>query len=205
MENLSLNAELRNTEDKPRDLRASKKLPCVVYGNKTESMALTLDYSEFLKTFRKSGESHIITLKVGKKSIDTLVHEVQKAPVSGDFIHIDFYAITKGAALQTKVSLKFIWESQAVKEGALLEEHLKAVEIKCLPKDLIDSIEVDLSVLENMGDSIRVSDLKVDTSKIEILTKSGDMVASSNLPAKVEIEEEIVVPEVTGADEKPEA
>jgi len=108
MENLSLNATLRSTTEKLKELRASKKLPCVIYGHKTESIAITLDYSEFLKTFRKSGESHIITINIDKKSIDVLVHDIQKAPVSGDFIHIDFYAFTKGEALQTNISLNFI-------------------------------------------------------------------------------------------------
>lgn len=205
MENLSLNATLRSTTEKLKELRASKKLPCVVYGHKTESIAITLDYSEFLKTFRKSWESHIITINIDKKSIDVLVHDIQKAPVSGDFIHIDFYAFTKGEALQTNISLNFIWTSAAVKEGAILDEHLKMVEVKCLPKNLVDTIDVDLSLLKNMGDSLRVSDLNIDSSKLEILTNQDDVVVTASKPAKVEIEAPIEVPAVTGADEPTEA
>jgi len=79
------------------------------------------------------------------------------------------------------------------------------VEVKCLPKNLVDSIDVDLSLLKNMGDSLRVSDLKIDSSKLEILTNKDDVVVTASKPAKVEIEAPIEVPEVTGADPKPEA
>jgi ribosomal protein L25 (general stress protein Ctc) len=82
MENLDLNAQIRTTEEKLSEVRASKMVPAVVYGKHQEPILLKLDYSEFLKTFRKSGESHIINLKVGKTSLEVLVHEVQHEPIS---------------------------------------------------------------------------------------------------------------------------
>lgn len=186
MENLSLSAEVRNTSEKTKEIRANKKLPAVVYGHKQEALSITLDYSDFLRTFRKSGESHIINLDVEGKKIEVLVHDFQKNVVTEAYTHVDFYAVTKGEALTTKIHLNFTGASQAAKEGAIIDEHMKEIEVKCLPKDLVDAIDVDLSKLVEMGDSIRVSDLKVDASKLHILNNADDIVVSASKPAKVE-------------------
>ena len=192
MENLSLAAELRNTQEKTKDLRRNSIIPAVVYGHSQEAMSIQLDYSIFLKLFRISWESHIISLKVGKKSIDVLVHDIQKEPVSGDFTHIDFYAITKWEKLTTKIHLNFINNSEAAKsEWALIEEHIKELEVKCLPTDLVDSFDVDLSKLEKTWDHIRVVDLGIDTKKYEITVDENDIVVNASKPAKVEIEEPV--------------
>ena len=197
MENLNLNAQARNTEEKLKDIRAEKMIPAVVYWKKQEPIAIKIDNSEFIKLFRVSWESHIINLNIGKKTIEVLVHDFQKEPVKGDFLHIDFFAITKGEKVHTKIHLSFVGSSKAVKEWAILEEHLKEIDVKVLPKDLVDSFEVDLSKLENIGDVIRVSDLKI-SSKFDVLTNSDDIVALASKPAKVELEETVVVETTEG-------
>lgn len=187
MENLSLNADIRSWDEKLRDIRTSKKLPAVVYGHSQKSISITLDYSEFLKTFRKSWESHIISLNVDHEKIDVLVHDFQKEPVSWDFIHVDFYAVTKWEKVHTHIHLEFIWNSPAVKEWAILEEHIKELEVKCLPSDLVDSFKVNLETLKAIGDSIRVSDLNIDSKKYNILTNHSDIIVSATKPAKLEV------------------
>lgn len=188
MENLNLNAQIRNTEEKIREIRADKMIPAVVYWKNQEPIVIKIDNSEFIKLFRVSGESHIINLNIGKKSIEVLVHDIQREPVNWEFQHIDFFAITKGEKVHTKIHLKFVGTSKAVKEGAILEEHIKEIEVKVLPKDLVDSFEVDLSKLEEIGDVIRVADLSI-SSKFEVITHSDDIVAVASKPAKVEAEE----------------
>ena len=116
MENLDLNAQIRTTEEKISEVRASKMVPAVVYGKNQEPISIKMDNSEFLKTFRKAGESHIINLKTGKTEIEVLVHQIQKEPISGDFLHIDFFAITRGEKVNTKVALNFVGQSPAAKE-----------------------------------------------------------------------------------------
>jgi large subunit ribosomal protein L25 len=108
MENLNLNVQIRTTKELLKEVRTSKMIPAVVYGKNQEPILLKIDNSDFLKTFRKSGESHIINLKTNKKEIEVLVHEIQKEPISGDFLHIDFYAITRGEKVHTKIALSFI-------------------------------------------------------------------------------------------------
>ncbi len=188
MENLNLNAQIRNTEEKIKEIRADKMIPAVVYWKNQEPITIKIDNSEFIKLFRVSGESHIINLNIGKKSIEVLVHDIQREPVNWEFQHIDFFAITKWEKVHTKIHLKFTGASKAVKEWAILEEHIKEIEVKVLPKDLVDSFDVDLSKLEEIGDVIRVSDLGI-SSKFEVLTHSEDIVAIASKPAKVEVEE----------------
>jgi large subunit ribosomal protein L25 len=202
MENLNLNVEIRTTEEKLSELRATKIIPAVVYGKTTEPILLKMDNSDFLKTFRKSWESHIINLNTGKKEIEVLVHEIQREPITGDFLHIDFYAITRGEKVHTKIALNFTWESQAVKEWAILDEHIKELEVKVLPRNLVDNFEVKLDWLKEMWDSIKISDLNIDLEKFEILT-ADTVVVSASKPAKVEeISNEAPDAPVTGADEE---
>ncbi|MFC1797899.1 50S ribosomal protein L25 [Patescibacteria group bacterium] len=108
MENLDLNAQIRTTEEKLSEVRASKMVPAVVYGKHQEPIMLKMDNSEFLRTFRKSGESSIINLKAGKTELEVLVHEIQREPVSGEFLHIDFLALTRGEKVHTKIAFSFV-------------------------------------------------------------------------------------------------
>lgn len=190
MEKIELVAEIRIGDEKLSTIRNSKKVPCVVYGHSQEPILLKLDHSDILKTYRKAGESHIINLIVGKKDIEVLIHDFQKAPVTGDFIHVDFYAITKGEKLITHIPLHFIWESQAKREGAIIEEHIKEIEVKCLPKDLVDNFEVDLSLLVEFGDVVRVSDVKIDSSKFEVLVHGEEVIVSAAKPKVIEESDE---------------
>lgn len=185
MEKFNLSAEVRSTSQKLSELRASKRVPAVVYGHNFDNQVISVDNSDFLRTFRKSGESHIITLDIAGKSVDVLVHEVQREPITGDFLHVDFFAITKGEAVHTHIALNFTGKAPAVANGAILEESLKELEVKCLPADLVDSFDVDLSVLKEMGDVVRVSDLTID-AKYSVLTNADDVVVAAAKPAKVE-------------------
>ena len=189
MKNLSLNASIRNTEEKTKDILRNKMLPAVVYGKNQKSTAIQVNYSEFLKLFRVSWESHIINLKLDKETIEVLVHNTQREPVTWDFIHVDFYAITRWEVLTTNIELKFVWESSAAKEWAIIEEHLKEIEVKCLPRNLVDSFEIDLSKLKEIGDSIKVSDLNL-WENFEILTNADETIVSASKPAKIEVKEE---------------
>jgi large subunit ribosomal protein L25 len=203
MEKLNLVAEVRSTTEKLSEVRAAKNIPAVIYGHNAENMIIKMNNSDFLRTFRKSGESHIISLEVAGKKHDVLVHDIQREPVSGDFLHIDFIFVIKGEKVHTNIPLNFIGESAAVKEGAILDEHLKDIEVKCLPTDLVDAFDVDLSALVNMGDSIRVSDLAIDV-KYNVLTKLDDVVVTAAKPAKIEVIEDSApeAPVMEGQEEK---
>lgn len=188
MKKLNLTADIRSLDESNKYLRNNKKLPAVVYGKKQEPISITLDYSEFLKTFRVSWESSIINLNVGKKDLEVLVHEFQREPVTGAYIHVDFFAITKGEAVTTNVHLNFVWTSQAVKEGGILEELHKEIEVKCLPTDLVDHFDVDLSVLTEIGQHIKADDLNL-WDKYTLVTPADEVIVHIGKPKTEVIED----------------
>ncbi len=202
MENLNLNAQIRKDDEKVQELRNEKMIPAIVYGKKQEPIKIKVDYSEFLKLFRVSWESHIINLDIEGKNIEVLVHDYQESPVTNSYLHVDFIAVVKWEKVHTKIHLNFKGNSNAVKEGWVLEELIKEVEVKVLPKNLVDSIDADLSKLEEIGDSIKISDLNVDLSKIEIMNNPDDVVALVSKPRKIKEEDETSTEEASTEENK---
>ncbi len=210
MAKLVLNAEKRNTAEKTKVLRANRVIPGVVYGRTQESISIQMDASDLLRMYRTAGESSIINLKIKgiKEEIEVLFHDNQFEPVSGEFMHVDFYALTRWEKLTTKIHLNFIGDSEAVKEGAILSENVKEIEVSCLPKDLVSAFDVDLSLLKKEEDVIRLSDLNIDTSIFDIHNlHAEDAIAVAN-KAKVEVisdeAPENNIPEEEGKEEKTE-
>jgi len=204
MADLVLNAEIRNSDEKLKVLRANRIVPAVVYGKNQESVSIKVDATDLLRTFRKSGESTIVVLKVDGKEIEVLFHDMQREPLSGEFTHVDFYALTRGEKLTTKIHLNFVGVSNAVKEGAILTENVKELEVSCLPKDLVEGFDVDLSLLKESEDVIKLSDLNIDTTKYDVHhLHNDDAIAVAN-KAKIEVisdeAPESTLPE--GAEEK---
>lgn len=186
---LIINAEKRLPEEKVKHLRKERLIPAVVYWKKQEPISIKFDYSEFLKLFRIAWESKIVNLSLGGKNIEVLIYDVVKNPINGEFQHIDLYAITKWEKVTTNIPLVFVWVAKASTEGAIIEEQMKEIEVKVLPKDLVDSIEVDISTLENIGDSIRVSDLKVNRDKFELLADENAIIVTAAQPVEEKIED----------------
>lgn len=185
MATFAISASLRAADEKVSHMRKSKKVPGVVYGKTQDPIAFCVDSSDFLRLYRKAWESNIINLKVGKEEIEVLIHQTQKHPVTWEFTHVDFYAITRGQALQTKISFIFVWEAPAKKEWAIVEEMMREIEVKCRPRDLVDHFDVDLSVLDEAGKVIRVSDLNLDSEIYEVLANDDDVIASAQMPRAV--------------------
>lgn len=196
----TISADIRDVNQKTSEIRASKKVPGVVYGKTQEPISFTVDSSDFLRLYRKAGESNIIDLKVGKVELEVLVHQTQKHPVSGEFTHVDFYAITRGEKLSTKIHLNFVGEAPAVRDGAIIEELMREVEVSCLPRNLVDHFDVNLELLKEEGDVIRVSDLAIDAEKYEHTLNPEDVVASATMPRAV-VEEEASEEEGGGESE----
>lgn len=176
MTTFAITADVREASQKTSQIRASKRVPAVVYGKTQEPISITVDASDFLRLHRKAGESNIIDLTVGKKQLEVLIHDTQKNPVTGDFTHVDFYAITRGEKVTAHVHLNFTGESKAAKNGAILTESMKDIEVRCLPRNLVDHFDVDLSLIVEAGDVIRVSDLGLDAEKYEISAHAEDVV-----------------------------
>ncbi|MCD6178181.1 50S ribosomal protein L25/general stress protein Ctc [bacterium] len=191
---LSLTAKIRkNLGRKANLLRKKGKLPAVLYGYKIKSIPLEVDYKDFEKVFREGGETSLISLKIEgeKKTYHVLVHDIQRDPLSGKFIHVDFYQPSLTEKTEASIPLKFVGEAEAVKNlGATLVKNISELEVRALPQDLPHEIEVDISKLKTLDDHIKISDLKLP-KEIEILRDPEEVIVSVVPPEREEEIEEV--------------
>ncbi len=196
METINLAAQLRDGETKAKKIRTEGMIPAVVYGHNKKNENLKIDYQSFVKTYREAGLSSLVDLAIGKKpSVKVLISDIQKDPVRGDYIHIDFYKIKMDEEITTTISLTFKGVSKAVKElEGILVKNIDELEISCLPKDLPSKIEVDISSLNTFDDSIHIKDIKLP-SKVTTTSEPDDVVAIVTPPRSEEeleaLEEEV--------------
>ena len=183
---------------KVKHLRKEGLLPATVYGKAFESLLVQFNLAEVEKLFSDIGESTLVEVILDEKEkLPVLFRNPQYHPITGDLIHIDCYKVNLKEKISAMVPIEFVGESQAVKDGNTLVTVTDEVEVEALPADLPESIEVDLSVLDNLEATITVADLKIDSSKLEILTDAEQLIAKVEEPRT---EEETAATEATPAD-----
>lgn len=191
MDKMEISAVSRKAgETSAKELLQTGFVPGVVYGHGFDNVSVQVSKKEFTTVLREAGESTLIDLKVGEKEIGKVViKDYQVDPLTGEIIHFDLHKVKMSEKLIVNVELSFIGESPAVKnEGAILVTGQDSIEIKCLPKDLIQEVEVDLSKLEHVDDMIRVKDLKLPDT-IEVLDEEENMVVTAT-PQRTDAEME---------------
>src|SRR5437588_11076010 len=139
------------------------KLPAIVYGHNTEATPITLDRLEFQKVFVKSGRTHLVDLVVdGDRTEKVLVREIQTHPRRLGPIHVDFYQVSLEEKIRVEVPVHLTGESAAVKRGdADILQPIHALEVECLPTDIPEEFEVDLTPLEEIDAELRVAEIHV--------------------------------------------
>jgi len=171
------------------DLRTAGEIPAVVYGGKEETKAVAVNQIEFKKVLKEAGESSIISLNLDGKVIDTLIHEVQFEPVSGEPVHADFYVVSQDKEIEVDVPLVFEGVAPAVKElGGSLVKVMHGLPISALPKNLPHDITVDISSLTAMDSQILVKDLKLPAG-VTVTVDDEEVVASITVAGEEVIEE----------------
>ncbi len=222
MEKITLEARPRTEMGKKNALlRAAGDVPAVVYGHGSTPQPLVLEAKLLERVYAQNGGSKIINLKIaGGKALNVLIHEVQHNGITGRIEHADFYTVRMDELVKTEVALHFVGESTAVyqDEGTLVK-NLESLEIECLPGDLPDSIDVDISVLDDFEKTITVADLnipanvrlltddieemlvaKVDPPRSDAEMAELDEELSEQLPEGVEEEQPVVVSEENEGD-----
>jgi len=158
----SIAAELRSGTGKGfnRKLRATGKMPAIVYGRGKATRSITLDPTLLSKILRAShsGINTLIDLRVGGAETTVLVREIQRNPENGAWIHADLFEIDLQQAIEVRVPLHIVGRPIGVENGGILDHPLRELEIECLPRAIPDSIEVDVSALD-VGDSLHVRDV----------------------------------------------
>ena len=165
-------------------LRMSGLLPGVMYGPHREPMPVSVSSTEFSKLYSTAGESSLIdvTMEGASAPVKALIQDVQYDPVKGTLIHFDLREINMNEEMHATVQLVFVGEAPAVKElgGTLMKPHGE-VEVKCLPKDLVSQLEVDLTVLKTFEDAVFVEDLKLPAG-LTVVDSKEQLVAKVTPP-----------------------
>jgi large subunit ribosomal protein L25 len=192
MERAQLEAQSRTVYGKQvSQLRAMDWIPAVVYGPDTPAQAIQIEKRALSKALEQAGSTALIDLMVDgrKPSYVVLARDIQRSPLKGWVRHVDFYQVRLTEKVKTSPRLEFVGESPLARSGrGVVVLAMNQIEVECLPTDLVDTIEVDISSLETFDDSILVGDLAVPPG-VTILHDPEDMVASV-LPTRVAGEEE---------------
>jgi large subunit ribosomal protein L25 len=144
-------------------LRRSGKLPGIFYGPKTQPVPLEMDTKDFLSRVAGLEGSHLIRIKSDSPLLANkvaLVKEMQFHPITGDIVHADFYEVDLAIKIAVKVPLHFVGKAVGVVRGGILQPVMRELEVECLPMDIPEYFDVDVSSLD-IGHSLHVSDLKI--------------------------------------------
>jgi len=194
---LKLSAQIREKNEK----LSIDFIPAVLYGKGVETVSLKIKRVDFDRVFTAAGESNLISLDFGSGVVKVLVKDLQRDVIKHTFTHIDFYQVNMKEKIKTEIPLHFIGESKAVKElGGMLMKEMDAIAVECLPTDLVDHIDVDISSLNTFEDSIRVSNLNIPQGLEVAYHNAEDMVAVVVKPKAVV--EEQPVEEAAGSETK---
>lgn len=190
-----------------RRLRLKQQVPGIVYGADVQPQPITLELKDLMKALsHEAVYSHILTLKVDGKPEKVVLKALSRHHVKNEVTHVDFQRIKAGEKLIMHVPLHFIGEDAApgIKEGGVFSHLMKDLEIKCLPENLPEYIEVDASKL-NMEESIHLSQIKLPKGVETVLEvdENHDPVVVSIHHPRIEREEEVASAEESA--EAPEA
>ena len=186
-----------------RQLRAQGHIPAVLYGRKMGSANLSIDAKSFEKGLQQlRGENVMIDLAIEGSGEKTRVflRDVQRDPVSDALIHVDLLRIDETQKMHFSVPVHHVGTPIGVKEGGILDQHLRTLDIKCLPANLPSHIDADVSRL-GIHHALHVSEIIVP-DMIEIQNPPTDVVF--NVLAKKKVEEEVVEEEKPEGEEEPE-
>lgn len=197
MSKIVINAEKRDLIGKQvRQLRRQGKIPAVIYGNKIQSQAITLDFREASRSLEGLSSSSLIEIQLDGNAHPVIVRERQMNYIRAEIIHVDFQEVSLTETIRTSVTIHLEGDAPAVKDhDAVLTTALTEIEVEALPQDLPEKFLVDVSVLKNIGDSIFVKDI-VAPENVTILTDPEEMIvlasySSTGMDEEEEEEEEV--------------
>ncbi|HEC83421.1 MAG TPA: 50S ribosomal protein L25/general stress protein Ctc [Firmicutes bacterium] len=214
MATVELKVKMRNEVGKGRakKLRAAGLIPAILYGEGEESRPLVVSYKDFHPVLHTAArENVILDLKIEgaeQEDIKAIIREIQYHPVKRDILHVDFQHISMTKEITVNVPIEVVGEPVGVKtKGGILETILREVEVECLPANIPDKIVVDVSELD-VGDSLQVSDLRIENARIiedpesTVVTVVAPTVVEEK-PVEVEAEAEVEEEKPAEAAEKP--
>jgi large subunit ribosomal protein L25 len=180
-------------KNEARRLRASGRVPAVVYGAKASVQAVSVDPKQITKILHsETGHNTIFDLSLGSEKTKVMIVDWQYEPIKGKLLHIDLKRIAMDQKIRVSVPIHLVGEAPGVKtEGGIMDQVLREVEVECLPADIPSHLDADVSELV-FGKVLRVSELKHD-GKLKFITDENQTVAHVT-----SVKEEVVAtPEAT--------
>lgn len=169
MKDIALAAEPRVGKGKgpAHQLRGTGHIPAIVYGPETEPTQVAVEERAFRTAMKQAGgQSSLFTLSVGGKQNKVILREIQRDPVSNKVLHLDFHAISMNKPIHIAIPVHFTGVSKGVKtEGGIMQVVMREVEISCLPTNIPEFVEVDVTEL-GIGDSVHISKLSIPNATI---------------------------------------
>lgn len=201
MENLQLTASKRLIFGKKvKDLRQKGELPANIYGKGLASTATTVDERSFREIHRQVGETGIVYVAVDgeEKPRPVLIHGVQKDPVTGSPQHVDFYQVNLKEVTSAPVPISMTGENALEKGGeGLIIQTLNEIEVEALPTDIPREFQVDISKLNEIGQTVKVGDLEYDREKVTIKVDPEEVIL---VLQTAEMKEEVVEEEAVAEE-----
>lgn len=186
-------------KNKTRKMRREGQIPGVLY-SKGEATAVKVDNREFDKVFKEAGTTTIIDLSLSGETKPSLIKEVQKHPYKNQYLHVDFQELDMSEKIKLTVPVVLIGRENIKIQPSVLMQQLDEIEIECLPKDIPESVEVDVSDID-FNTPVYVSDLNIfNSEKITVLHEPEELIATL-VSAATEEEEE--TEETMDADDVP--
>jgi large subunit ribosomal protein L25 len=201
-----LDAEPRSETGKgaAHRLRASGRVPAILYGQDVEPTPISVGALDLLHLFHHAGGSSVLVdLRINGDEHLTIAREIQRDLIRDRFIHVDFMAVRRDEKITVNVELHEVGDSVGVHAGGVVQHHLREVEIQALPGDVPERIEVDITPLQ-IGDSLRVGDLSFP-SGVDVLTEADTMVIAVIEPAVMDTELDLGVAGEEAPEEAAEA
>ena len=172
-------------------LRRTGWFPAVVYGEGRPGVDIQLNEHDFVMMLRTHrSENMIVDLVVEgtEKPYKVMLKAMQHHPITGRVIHLDFYEVSMTRKIEIELPVKLVGVATGVaNEGGILEHVLRALTVQCLPGDLIEEIELDVTAL-SVGKTLRVRDMKIDAAKYRIMDDPDQVIAAVAAPRTEEEE-----------------
>jgi large subunit ribosomal protein L25 len=189
--NVEVEAQLRSVGSKSdmKNLRKQGFIPAIIYGEGKEGIKISLEKIPFMRLYKNTiGEMSFFKITVDGKEYNTIIKDRQIHPVSREYMHIDFLELHKGSTLTLDVPVNYVGEPIGVSTGGVLDVIIRKLEVTCLPENIPQDIEVDISNLE-IGDSIHLGDIELQNME----TKMSDTttLVAVRLPREEEEKEEV--------------
>jgi large subunit ribosomal protein L25 len=204
MAHLKLEAQERSQYgNDARKVRNSGQIPAIVYGNKlASSLGIQVPNIEFVKLYRDNGKTNVIDITVGKTSYPCIIQALDIHPVRDTIRHIDFLAVDLKQKVTTDVPLLFVGVSAAVDDGGLLNTPMNTISVEALPENLPHHVEVDITSLVDINDTIKLSQVVAPKGCTIIATADEmELVIASITMAATGIEENTIVSEATAIED----